>query len=1302
MSNGRFDVFLSYNSADRPAVERLAKQLRARRLKCWWDRWELTPGSAWQGEIAEALLDCKACAVIVGPAGLGDWAREELAVAYDRTAKDRSFRTFMVLLPGAPDVSSPDLAFLRMRTWVDLRRGINDHEGMEDLVSAITGAPRRRDVPVADTGTCPYRGLEAFDEAHAQFFFGRDADVARVLEKLKASRFLAVLGPSGSGKSSLLRAGLIPALDRGALPGSERWTRRVATPGPRPLTTLAGHLTALFPGAPMQETLDHLTRDERTLDLAVSVSFAERPHDDRLVLVMDHFEEVFTLCTDDLERSRFIENLVYASTIPGGRLLLVIGMRADFYHRFADFPSLRSLVSDQQFLVGPLGPEELWQTIEEPARRVGLEFEAGLVETIMADVGDRPATLPLLEHLLLELWRERRGTMLTLGAYAAKGRVEGALAQRADATYAGLSPEHQRIARRVLLRLVQPGEGAEDTRRRAEMRELVGRPEEEGEVDAVVKALADARLITVGSDTVSGARVVDIAHEALIRGWPELRTWLSEAREGLRLRRRLSDAAHEWEQAGRDEGHLYRGARLASWREEDTEDLNELERSFLAASFEREARERASSRRRVRVTIGALCVALFTISAFAFVAVVQGNRAADERDIARSRQLAVSARAQLPVDPERGVLLAMEALATKHTPEAEAALRQATLESPVRATLRGHDGTVESVDVSRDGRLAVSAGDDGTVRVWSLESGREQMALTGHEGPVFDAAFSPDGRTVLSAGEDGTVRTWDVATGRQVSALDGHAGPVYTVSFSPDGRLAARTGEDGNVHLWEAATGREVAVLRGHSAPAWGVAFSTDGQRLASGSDDGTVRVWRVTGGGSEVLRGHDGVVQAVAFSPNGRHLASTGTDGTIRVWDLAGGEPVVLRGHIDWTNGVAFSPDGARVVSAGSDGTVRVWTWASTSLPVVLRGHRGAVTGAAFGPGGGDVVSSGADGTVRVWASSRPGERAVFEGHGDTVTGVAFRPDGRFLLTGSFDGTVRVWDRSDGTGRRLGGHDAEVRGVGWSPDGRYAASGGADGTVRVWDFTGSEPPVVLRSSRQTVFAVAFSPDGERVASGGEDGELRVWRWRSGLVLVDRSDQEGRVGALAFGPTGALVSGGEDGVVRLWDGGGDGAFRVVGEHEGAVNSVAFSADGTAVVSTAADGTVRVWDPSGALVSALRGGEGDFWGAAFSPDGQLVVAGGDDGAVRVWKVHGGADPLEFRGHGSILRAVAYSPEGSVVASAGDDGEVHLWDCQLCGASSDRVLDLARTRVTRSLSDEERASFLGDRSGRSGAG
>jgi hypothetical protein len=353
-----YDVFLSYNSADSDAVHRIAEHLQRERLEPWLDKWVLTPGKSWQDEIVDGLSRSSTCAVMVGPNGLGDWAREELAVAHDRAAKDRDFRLFLVLLPGAPEITDPRLAFLRTRTWVDLRTGIADPDAFQDLVSAVTGSARTSAAAAGagevDDTVSPYRGLASFEEEQAEFFFGREDDTARIVETLKDSRFVAVMGASGSGKSSLVRAGVVRAIRNGRLPGSEDWPIRVFTPGARPLTALAAQLHKAFPQESLSGTLRDLQADQRALDLAATAGLADSAAGRQLVLVADQFEELFTLCDDEAERKAFLDNLLYAATIPGGRVVVVVGMRADFYHRCAAYPDLRSLISTEQYLVGPL------------------------------------------------------------------------------------------------------------------------------------------------------------------------------------------------------------------------------------------------------------------------------------------------------------------------------------------------------------------------------------------------------------------------------------------------------------------------------------------------------------------------------------------------------------------------------------------------------------------------------------------------------------------------------------------------------------------------------------------------------------------------------------------------------------------------------------------------------------------------------------------------------------------------------------------------------------------------------------
>ena len=547
----RYDVAVLRAEGDAGAATEVAARLGEAGLQ------PLVLGAGDPRAVAEGVGASSACVVMVGREGLGAWAREGLAAAKEISGRDRAFRTVLVLLPGGPEPVDASLAFVANDPWIDLRAGVADPHGMDDLIRVLRGAEVGPGLGPAVSEACPYRGLEAFREEDAELFFGREEDVARLVERLRTTRFLAVLGPSGSGKSSLVAAGLIPAVRRGALPGGEAWRVLSLAPGAHPLAALAARLREL-PGSGSPSAAD-LAADERGLDLAVARALDGRPDDARVLLVVDQLEEAFTLCQDEGERAAYLGNLMYAASIPGGRCVVVVAMRADFYHRLAEHPELRSLVAAQQVL------------LDRPPQ-AGLELEPGLTRRILTDVSDRPGTLPLMEHLLLEVWQRRRGRTLTLEAYAASGGVEGALARSANAIYGGMSPERQVVARRVLLRLTQPGEGTEDTRRRATRAELITRPGEEDEVDAVIASLAEARLLTTGSDPATGEPIVDVTHEALIRGWPELRGWINDDREQLRLHRRLSDAATDWDAGGRDDGQLYRGAPLALWEGRDRAD----------------------------------------------------------------------------------------------------------------------------------------------------------------------------------------------------------------------------------------------------------------------------------------------------------------------------------------------------------------------------------------------------------------------------------------------------------------------------------------------------------------------------------------------------------------------------------------------------------------------------------------------------------------------------------------------------------------------------------------------------------
>ncbi len=815
----RFDVFLSHATTDKPLVEELARRLARENLRPWLDKWNLIPGTAWQPEIEAVLADCLTCAVIIGSGGIGPWHHEEMRLAIGRRVEDRehSFRVIPVLLPGVERPERSKLpGFLTATTWVEFRDTLDDSEAFHRLLCGIRGEePKGGPGGAILEGQNPYRGLELFDVEHAPLFFGREALTEWLLDALKRkpsaveNRFLAIVGASGSGKSSLARAGLLAALKDGKLVGSAAWPRAICRPGAEPFFSLAKALTGLAPESVSAVVFDRLQgrKDgERSLHVAAGLVLGEPPRAERLVVLVDQFEEVFTLCNDEAERRDLIANLLHAATVAGGRTIVVLTMRADFYPRCASYANLAAALSDHQVLVGPMTEDELRRAIDRPARLAGLEPEPGLVELLVDDIRGRAGALPLLQFALQEVWRRRENYRLTIRTYREIGGIEGALQRKADAVYDSFTPQQQKLCRRVFLRLVQPGEGSEDTRRRASLRELLpDDPTQARAVQAIINRLADpkSRLLTTGrQQTATGEGTLEVAHEALIRGWPQLRTWIETDRAGLRTHLRLTDAAKEWADAASEakETTLYAGARLAvasEWAASHRDELGALEAAFLSASQEHERQQKADEaekNRRLaeaehqraeeaearkheaeaaagrqkklsqRFLVAAVVSLLLALAAGlgGWLAYWAMGRARAQARVATSRQLAALSASERNDRLDRSLLLAVEAMRIENTFEARDGLFKALQDRPgLRTFLHIEEGSVTGVAFSRDGKTIAAGygvGGGGGVVLWDVAARKRLAAdpLPVKEGNVTGVSFSPDGKTI-AAGYDGVV-----------------------------------------------------------------------------------------------------------------------------------------------------------------------------------------------------------------------------------------------------------------------------------------------------------------------------------------------------------------------------------------------------------------------------------------------------------------------------------------------------------------------------------------------------------------
>lgn len=1094
----------------------------------------------------------------------------------------------------------------------------------------------------------PYPGLDAFVEDEAAVFFGRDAQSEDLTRRLHAAqdrsadRFLVLVGASGSGKSSLVKAGVIPRL-RG-----RRWSILPAfSPGPNPLAALASAIsTADGEREPASAVLRRLRQDPASLLAELSRLRGSRFR--RMLVVVDQFEEIVTLA-GERERTQFLDALRACAT-HDTRIRVLATLRVDFLGQL--LATGHAELFQHPVAIGALSRSQLAQAVERPGVLVGLSFAPGVVEAIVNDAGTDDA-LPLLAYLLQELYfASGPGETVTEDLYRSLGGVAGALARQADHTVAELGGGDDGIdfVLRVLLRFVTV-QGQEVARRAVPLAGLTAQERR------VVDAFVDARLLM--SDVRAGHEPhAQVTHEALFRQWAPLRQEVETHSEQLRQRAELERWAEDWERSGRSADYLLTGERLAL-----------AQRWLLALQEAGQASEAAQL-------------------------LVESSQ---RRDVAYLRRVSDSigqyALGAAEHQPERSLLLTLAALGEcTLTPAARRGLMTALASSHLRTQLDGHTDTVRHVAWSPNGLLLATASRDGTARVFDAQSGRSLWVLPSDGVMVEGVSWSPDSTRIATVGRDRVVRIWDAASGEPLRLLTGATDIGRQTAWSPNGRWIAATSRDRTVRVWDAETGDLVHELRGHRDDVWGLAWAPDSTRLASTSHDQTALVWDLaTGTSVTTLSGHSDFAEGIAWSPDGRLIATGSGDHTVRISDAESGElRLLLRGHTDYVWNVAWSPDGQLLASASSDRTVRIVSAQDAKVVAVLRGHTDTVWGVTWSPSGDRLATSSTDGTGRVWdLRPRGAESLLLDGHRGPVNQAAWSHDDTRIATASDDGTVRVWDATTGVpSNHVIEHSDRVWSTAWSPLDDGLAISTNDGVLRV---VHQDQDGTFDAQEAVVESVAWSPDGSRIATGDHDGTVKIWAARAGVVLASLTGHQDWISRITWSSSGRfLASASDDRTCWLWDVAECRQLTVLRGHDNYVDDVTWSPDEERIATASGDWTAAVWDTAtGRRIEILKGHEGRVRAIDWSPDGRLIATGSDDRTVRIWSSTTFEEIAIVGVHQDKVASVAWSRDGTRLLTASFDGTARVW---LTEPDFDRLEAGARGRVFRVLNDDERRHHM----------
>ncbi|MBC1193059.1 PD40 domain-containing protein [Microcystis aeruginosa CS-558/01A06] len=1183
--------------------------------------------------------------------------------------------------------------------------------------------------------TSPYKGLKKFESEDKDRFFGRDQFLTGLVNELEQTNFVLLLGASGSGKSSVIRAGLIPWLaERQGSP----FVNLVFTPDQDPFESLYASLLGKYKQSEAQ--IARIAKEDTLTQLVRLLKQA----DDYWFILIDQFEELFTT-TESSKRDVFIKSLVQlvkALNKAGDRSVkLVATMRADFLDRLSPYPDLIKITDKHRPMIAEMQLDELRLAIEQPAAHHGVVFETGLVKQIIDDVQGQAGYLPLLQYTLNLLWEtevQNQGIedrTLNISNYRKLGGVRGALQQHVEQIYQSLSESEKLAAQRIFLKLVGIGEDEESgtewkpVRRRATRSEFSDSLEQ-----TVLTQLVNQNLLVSNRVTDSQESTIEIAHEALLTSWVTLNTWIKENRQAISLRNRLNDDVEQWKKTKSHED-LWLGSRLEQaleLRKDETFNqilggLSQEANQFLDASQgerDRIQKEKVRLQRRaIQWLSGGLAVAVL----FALAAGWQWKRADRQTQLANVRAEAAEAIDQLNVNPTNGLAKAIHAIGlalSKFSGEAVFSTAQTSLVKTIessreKAIFRGHENGVDALAISQDGKFIVSGSSDKTVQIWNLQ-GHPLAPPFKSTGRVRALAISPDNTKIASVGDDKIVQIWNLQ-GDKLTSLNIEEN-VFAISFSQDSqaifvasRLDGYGDRDASIRVWDLQGNltKQVKLEQSNFHP-YGVttgAFCLNGQMLAIGISNQTIGLWNFDGKLiTPLFKNTEGTTETdvVAFSPDCQRLATGGSGKTIQLWNQQGKLLTPPLKHEAFVTAAAFSPDGSRLASGSIDGTIRLWDMEGQLVEPIFKGYTSTVTSIVFSPDGKTIIGSGgseyvnsdfpdsvltSDNTIRLW-DVESGLNPLVIQHPQGVEAIAISSDGKTIASASSRDnatvhTIQLWDRE---GKPIGSpfeqHKSMITSVAFSSKAQIILSADASGTIFLWDFQGNV--IANMKHGDFVAAAAFSPDGNMVVSGSLNQTLQLWDLKGNPIGQPLQHGSG-VRSVAFSPNGKLiVSGDSDGKLRLWNLEGKPLGQpFIGHQKKIIRSVAFSPNGKLIVSGSDDRTVRLWDLEGNSLGKPIPHIAAVNTVAFNPDGTTIASGtggifvGAETTVQLWDLQGNPVSQPFH-HNGAVKSLVFSPDGKQIISGSTDKTVRFWIGNWQG-----WLDIAcnRLRYHSALNDPE---------------